>query len=186
MKFWFDMETGWPIISRLESGAGHANRVHRWRCGYGDDWVRRKSLSEEKCPIARSLDVIGDWWTLMIVRDALAGVARFNDFQRSLGAAKSSLSTRLKTLVDQGIFEVRPPSHGTAYQEYALTSKGCALAPALIGLAQSGMTPAFNPGDLISPVVDKQTKRLLKKIELKSSDGRVLRTSDIQWLSGLD
>ncbi len=122
----------------------------------------------------------------MIVRDALAGVARFNDFQRSLGAAKSSLSTRLKTLVDQGIFEVRPASDGTAYQEYALTSKGCALAPVLIGLAQWGMTHAFNPGDLISPVVDKKNKRLLKKIELKSSDGRVLRTSDIQWLSGLD
>src|SRR5258708_22754145 len=108
MKFWFDMETGWPIISRLESGARHTNRVHRCRCGYGDDWVRRKSLSEEKCPIARSLDVIGDCWTLMIVRDALPGVARFNDFQRTLGPAKSRLSTRLNTLINQATFAVRP------------------------------------------------------------------------------
>jgi DNA-binding HxlR family transcriptional regulator len=156
------------------------------RCGYGDDWVRRKSLSEEKCPVARSLDIIGDWWTLLIVRDALAGVTRFNDFGRSLGAAKSSLSTRLKTLVDQGVFEIRPASDGSAYQEYALTLKGRALAPVLISLAQWGTAHAFKPGDPISAFVDKKKKRLLKKIELKSSDGRVLRTSDIQWLSGLD
>jgi DNA-binding HxlR family transcriptional regulator len=148
--------------------------------------VKRKSLSEEKCPVARSLDIIGDWWALLIVRDALAGVTRFNDFGRSLGAAKSSLSTRLKTLVDLGIFEIRPASDGSAYQEYALTSKGRALAPVLIGLAQWGTAHAFEPGDPISRFVDKKTKRPLKKIELKSSDGRVLRASDIQWLSGLD
>ena len=148
--------------------------------------MKRKSLSEDKCPVARSLDIIGDWWTLLIVRDALAGVTRFNDFGRSLGAAKSSLSTRLKTLVDQGIFEIRPASDGSAYQEYALTSKGRALAPVLISLVQWGTAHAFKPGDPISRFVDKKNKRPLKKIELKSSDGKVLRSSDIQWLSGLD
>jgi DNA-binding HxlR family transcriptional regulator len=160
-------------------------QVHRCRCGYGDDWVKRKSLSEDKCPVGRSLDIIGDWWALLIVRDALAGVTRFNDFGRSLGAAKSSLSTRLKALVDLGILEVRPASDGSAYQEYALTLKGRALAPVLISLAQWGTAHAFKPGDPISAFVDKK-KRPLKKIELKSSDGRVLRASDIQWLSGLD
>jgi DNA-binding HxlR family transcriptional regulator len=160
-------------------------QVHRCRCGYGDDWVKRKSLSEDKCPVGRSLDIIGDWWALLIVRDALAGVTRFNDFGRSLGAAKSSLSTRLKALVDLGILEVRPASDGSAYQEYALTLKGRALAPVLISLEQWGTAHAFKPGDPISAFVDKK-KRPLKKIELKSSDGRVLRASDIQWLSGLD
>jgi DNA-binding HxlR family transcriptional regulator len=148
--------------------------------------VKRKSLSEDKCPVARSLDIIGDWWTLLIVRDALAGVTRFNDFGRSLGAAKNSLSTRLKALVDQGLFEIRPASDGSAYQEYALTSKGRALAPVLISLEQWGTAHAFKPGDPISSFVDKKNKRKLKKIELKSSDGRVLRSNDIQWLSGLD
>ena len=145
--------------------------------------MRRKSLSEEKCPVARCLDIVGDWWTLLIVRDALGGVTRFNDFQRSLGAAKSSLSTRLQALVDRGIFEIRPASDGSAYQEYALTSKGSALAPVLISLAQWGMAHAFRPGEPISPLVDKKKKLPLKKIELKSSDGRVLRISDIQFLS---
>ncbi|MDB5406708.1 MAG: putative transcriptional regulator [Rhodospirillales bacterium] len=148
--------------------------------------MRRKSLSGERCPVARSLDIIGDWWTLLIVRDALGGVTRFNDFQRSLGAAKSSLSTRLKTLVDQGIFEIRPAADGSAYQEYALTSKGRALAPVLIGLAQWGIAHAFQPGEPISPLVDKKKRLPIKKIELKSSDGRVLRPRDVQFLSGLD
>jgi DNA-binding HxlR family transcriptional regulator len=148
--------------------------------------MKRKSLSEEKCPVARSLDIIGDWWTLLIVRDALAGVTRFNDFARSLGAAKTSLSMRLKTLVAEGIFEVRPASDGSAYQEYVLTAKGRALAPVLIGLEQWGARHAFKPGEPISAFVEKETQRPLKKIELKSSDGRTLRPSDIQWLSGID
>lgn len=148
--------------------------------------MRRKSLTEEKCPIARCLDIIGDWWTLLIVRDALGGVTRFNDFQRSLGAAKSSLSTRLKALVDQGIFEIRPAADGSAYQEYALTSKGRALAPVLVSLAQWGLDNAFKPEEQATPLVDKKTKRPIKRVELRSSDGRVLRTSDIQFLSGLD
>jgi DNA-binding HxlR family transcriptional regulator len=148
--------------------------------------MKRKSLSEEKCPVARSLDIIGDWWTLLIVRDALAGVTRFNDFARSLGAAKSSLSARFKTLVAEGILEVRPASDGSAYLEYVLTSKGRALAPVLMGLEQWGAAHAFKPGEPISVVVDKKTQRPIKKIELKSSDGRILRAIDIQWLSGLD
>ena len=148
--------------------------------------MKRKSLSEDKCPVARSLDIIGDWWTLLIVRDALAGLTRFNDFARSLGAAKTSLSTRLKTLVAEGIFEVRPASDGSAYQEYVLTSKGRALAPVLIGLEQWGAAHAFKPGEPISAFVEKKTRRPLRKIQLKSSDGRILRASDIQWLSGLD
>jgi DNA-binding HxlR family transcriptional regulator len=134
-----------PLMSRSETGARNTNRIHRRRCGYGDDWVQRKSLSD-KCPVARSLDIIGDWWALLIVRDALAGVTRFNDFGRSLGAVKNSLSTRLKTLVDQGIFEIRPASDGSAYQEYALTLKGRALAPVLIGLAQWAPHTPSNPG----------------------------------------
>jgi DNA-binding HxlR family transcriptional regulator len=148
--------------------------------------MKRKSLSKEKCPVARSLDIIGDWWTLLIVRDALAGLTRFNDFARSLGAAKTSLSTRLKSLVAEGIFAVRPASDGSAFQEYVLSAKGRALAPVLMSLEQWGAAHAFKPGEPISAFVEKKTRRPLKKIELRSSDGRILRVRDIHWLSGLD
>lgn len=147
--------------------------------------MKRKSLSEDSCPVARSLDIIGDWWTLLIIRDALAGVTRFNDFGRSLGAAKSSLSTRLKALVEQQILEVRPASDGSAYQEYALTTKGRALAPVLIGLEQWGVSYAFDAMDGTNAFVDKKNKQPLVPLEMKSSDGRVLQDDEIEWLSGL-
>ena len=63
--------------------------------------MRRKSLSGAACPIARSLDVIGDWWSLLIVRDALRGMRRFSEFHKSLGVSKNILTRRLRTLVEQ-------------------------------------------------------------------------------------
>src|SRR5262247_2661422 len=67
--------------------------------------VKRTSLAHADCPIARSLDAIGDWWSLLIIRDALLGRRRFGEFQKSLGLAKNILTTRLRTLVDRGILE---------------------------------------------------------------------------------
>ena len=85
--------------------------------------MRRTRFDRWPCPIARTTDLIGDWWTLLIVRDALGGVTRFNDFQRSLGAAKSSLSTRLQALVERGIFEIRPASDGSAPTRQETTAR---------------------------------------------------------------
>ena len=67
--------------------------------------MRRNSLSGAACPIARSLDVIGDWWSLLIVRDALRGMRRFSEFHKSLGVSKNILTRRLRTLVEQGILD---------------------------------------------------------------------------------
>ena len=74
--------------------------------------VKRTSLADADCPIARALDVIGDWWSLLIVRDALLGRRRFGEFQKSLGLAKNILTTRLRTLVDRGLLELAPASDG--------------------------------------------------------------------------
>ena len=100
--------------------------------------MRRKSFEGDACPIARSLDVVGDWWTLLIIRDAFAGTRRYSDFQRSLGSAKNILATRLKTLIAQGIMATAPASDGSAYLEYVLTEKGEALLPVMQALAQWG------------------------------------------------
>lgn len=100
--------------------------------------MKRKSLEDAPCPVARTLDVIGDWWSLLIVRDAFDGVRRFSEFQKGLGMAKNILSTRLRTLVAQGILEIAPASDGSAYQEYILTDKGRALFPVIVGLRQWG------------------------------------------------
>src|SRR5260370_5703649 len=70
--------------------------------------VKRKSLAHSPCPVARSLDAIGEWWSLLIVRDALMGKRRFGEFQQSLGAARNILAARLKKLVACGILEQVP------------------------------------------------------------------------------
>ncbi len=89
----------------------------------------RKPMNDELCPVARSVELIGDRWSLLIVRDAFDGMRRFGDFQRSLGMARNILSDRLRKLVDAGILEMQDASDGTAYQEYVLTAKGRACSP---------------------------------------------------------
>jgi DNA-binding HxlR family transcriptional regulator len=100
--------------------------------------VRRTDLSQNACPVARSLSVVGDWWSLLVVRDALRGVRRFGEFQTRLGLAKNILAARLRALVEAGILELQPASDGSAYQEYVLTEKGRSLRPVVEALAAWG------------------------------------------------
>src|SRR5258708_2332771 len=86
--------------------------------------VKRTSLEKAECPIARSLDALGDWWSLLIIRDAFLGKRRFGEFQKSIGLAKNILTVRLRALVERGILTTAPASDGSAYQEYLLTPKG--------------------------------------------------------------
>jgi DNA-binding HxlR family transcriptional regulator len=91
---------------------------------------------DDRCPIARSLDVLGEKWTLMIVRDALAGATRFNQFQNSLGIPRDVLTSRLGSLVEGGVLERRTykPQSGRTRDEYALTESGRDLALVLLAL----------------------------------------------------
>src|SRR5947208_3919195 len=98
----------------------------------GGRMVARKSLSGNYCPSARSLDVIGDWWSLLIVRDAFDGLTRFGEFQKSLGIAKNILAQRLRTLVERGILASVPAANGGAHQEYRLTDMGRDLFPVMV------------------------------------------------------
>src|ERR1700722_10376068 len=89
--------------------------------------MKKKNLATALCPIARAMDVVGDWWSILIVRDAMRGVRRFNEFAANLGLARNILAGRLKKLVAAGVLEIVPASDGSAYNEYALTPKGQAL-----------------------------------------------------------
>lgn len=88
--------------------------------------------------MARTLDLVGEWWTLLILRDALGGVTRFSEFQQSLGMAKNILASRLRKLVDNGILELKPASDGSAYQEYVITEKGRSLTGVVAALRDWG------------------------------------------------
>jgi len=136
--------------------------------------VKRTSLAHSNCPIARSLDAIGDWWSLLIIRDAMLGLRRFGEFQKSLGLAKNILTVRLRALVDRGILETAPASDGSAYQEYLLTPKGHGIFPILVALRQWSEEFDETPEEIATILVDREKGRPVKKLELHAADGRLL------------
>ncbi len=139
---------------------------------------KKTNLGASACAIARSLNVIGDWWSLLIIRDALAGARRFGEFQTRLGLAKNILSARLRKLTEAGILETAPVSDGSAYREYRLTEKGEQLYLVLVALWQWGEKYAFAPGEQELLMVDKQTLREMAPLELRTLDGRRVGPGD--------
>jgi DNA-binding HxlR family transcriptional regulator len=100
--------------------------------------VLQRDYPDQVCSIARSLEVIGERWTLLILRDAILGVTRFEEFQERLGIASNVLSNRLKLLCGEGLLERVPDDERRGRPKYVLTDKGAELGPALILLMKWG------------------------------------------------
>lgn len=122
------------------------------------------------CPVARSVNVLGDRWILMIIRDAFDGISRFSDFQKSTGVAKNILAARLKTLTEAGILKQTPASEGGAYKAYHLTAHGEALFPLVVCLRQWGEMNLFNEGEAMSHLQTADGQPLAK-LEVTDKDG---------------
>ena len=150
----------------------------RTRIASAIQMVKRTSHAESLCGVARPLDAIGDWWSLLIVRDAFDGLRRFGEFQRSLGLSKNILAVRLRNLVAHDILETVPASDGSAYQDYVLTEKGRALFPLLVALRQWGEAFCFAPDEAHVVLVDKATGKPVPRLELRAQDGRALAPED--------
>jgi DNA-binding HxlR family transcriptional regulator len=105
-------------------------------CKDGD--VERKSFADMNCSVAQCLEVVGEWWSMLIVRDVFLGVRRFDEFQRRLGISRNILNQRLSRLVESGILERVPYSEHPPRFEYRLTEKGLDLWPVLTALRQWG------------------------------------------------
>lgn len=103
-----------------------------------DSVVLQRDYPDQVCSIARSLEVIGERWTLLILRDAVLGLTRFEEFQESLGIASNVLTNRLKLLCDEGVLERVPDPQRPGRPKYILTDKGRELAPALLVLMKWG------------------------------------------------
>lgn len=140
--------------------------------------VKRMSLAHAECPVARALDVIGDWWSLLIIRDAFDGARRFSEFQQGLGIAKGVLAARLRDLTERGIFETAPASDGTAYREYVLTDKGRGLFLVVVALRQWGEGHLYETHEARSALVDRETDTPVARLILQSVDGRTLDWAD--------
>lgn len=100
--------------------------------------AERTSYRDFACSTAQTLEIVGEWWTLLIVRDAFFGVRRFDDFQRRLGLSRSVLTNRLARLVEEGVLETRQYEERPPRVEYVLTKKGADLFPVLVALQQWG------------------------------------------------
>jgi DNA-binding HxlR family transcriptional regulator len=132
-------------------------------------------MNEQPCPVARSVDLIGDRWSLLIVRDAFDGMRRFSDFQRSLGVARNILSDRLKKLVDAGILQTEAAAEGSAYQAYVLTPRGESLFPVVLALRQWGEGHLFKPGEAHSLLLDQASGQPVPPLRVLDAQGQELR-----------
>lgn len=140
--------------------------------------VEGTSPHSNECPVARTLEVIGDRWSLMILRDAFDDIRRFSEFQKSLGVAKNILASRLKALVEVGVFDVRPASDGSAYKEYVLTDKGREIFPVVVSMRQWGERFLFQPQETRSVLLDNASGQALMPMDVRSSSGQKLGPSD--------
>jgi DNA-binding HxlR family transcriptional regulator len=135
--------------------------------------MKRRSTADMECSIARSLDVLGDPWTMLIIRDALLGVGRFDDWVRRLGVPRATLSARLAHLCEHGV--LRADGDG-----YRLTPKGRALQPVVITLMQWGdqwlrddppptrFVDAATDAPIVPVLVDRATHRPLAELKLRA------------------
>ena len=142
--------------------------------------VSRTRFDDRNCSVAQALDVLGDGWTLLIVRNAFFGMRRFADFEADLGIAKNVLSRRLAHLVEHEILErVEVGQHGSRH-EYRLTPRGEALLPVLTALREWGDEWVFGKGH--EPLVfrDRMTGKRVPKLERRGSDGRRLGSRDLR------
>jgi DNA-binding HxlR family transcriptional regulator len=118
--------------------------------------MQRKSFSNMQCPIARSLDLVGEWWSILILRDALHGLTRFDEFQKSLGIAPNMLTRRLSALVDADLLERRRYSERPPRDEYILTERGRDFRPVILALLTWGNKHLMPEGASVM-LVDAET-----------------------------
>jgi DNA-binding HxlR family transcriptional regulator len=141
----------------------------------------KRDYEGQNCSIARALEVIGERWTLLIVRDAFLGLRRFDEFQESLGIARNVLTERLNRLVEEGILERVQYSERPERFEYRLTNKGRDLNISLVGLRQWGdKYLSEKPPHILRRKADK--KRVVAALVPKGTD--ILRAHEVELVPG--
>ena len=133
--------------------------------------MQRKSFEKMACPIARSLERVGEWWSMLIMRDALHGMTRFDEFEKSLGIAPNMLTRRLNALVEAGLlgrqrYNERPPR-----DEYVLTQRGRDFRPVLLAMLAFG-NKHFPPDDRVVQIVNAENGERVDPLLVDPATGR--------------
>jgi DNA-binding HxlR family transcriptional regulator len=145
--------------------------------------MQRKSFDNMPCPIARSLERVGEWWSMLILRDALHGYTRFDEFQRSLGIAPNMLTRRLNALVEAGLLERRRYSEHPPRDEYVPTARGRDFRPVLLALMAWG-NRHFAPEGASVQLIDTRTGAAVEPILVDKASGRPIREPDYALAPG--
>lgn len=145
--------------------------------------MQRKSFGSMTCPIARGLERVGEWWSILILRDAFRGLTQFDQFQKSLGIAPNMLTRRLNTLVNSGLLQRRlytrhPPRH-----EYLLTDKGRDFRPVLWALLAWG-NKHFAPEGPGVVVLDNETNRPADPVLVDRNTGKIMTAETFRTAPG--
>jgi DNA-binding HxlR family transcriptional regulator len=145
--------------------------------------MRRKSFGNMQCPIARSLERVGEWWSILILRDAFHGLTRFDQFQESLGIAPNMLTRRLNTLVEAGLLQRRRYREHPPREEYVLTESGRDFRPVLWALLAWG-NRHFAPEGKSVVLVDSRTGEEADPMLVDRKSGRPLVAPDFRSAAG--
>lgn len=145
--------------------------------------MQRTSLTSAECPIARSLDEVGEWWSILIMRDALHGLRRFDEFSRSLGIAPNMLTRRLNGLVAAGMLERRPYNERPPRYEYVPTAKGEDFRMVLMSLVAWGNRHYAKEGASVE-IVERESARPLTPMMVDITDGRAVPWEDCTLRAG--
>jgi DNA-binding HxlR family transcriptional regulator len=146
--------------------------------------VLHRDYPGQICSIAKSLEVIGERWSLLIVRDVMNGNRRFGELQQSLGVARNVLSSRLQRLVDEGILERRAYQQSPPRYEYFLTEKGLDLWPALIALLHWGDKYSAGPEGPPMLVIHKDCGGEISERGICEKCGELLNAHDARAVPG--
>ncbi|MFV8781069.1 winged helix-turn-helix transcriptional regulator [Microbulbifer sp. SA54] len=142
--------------------------------------MTRKRFDDLGCSVACALNEVGDWWSLLVIKQAMLGTRRFVDFQNSLGIAKNILCDRLSRLVDNGVLvRVNVGEHGTRY-EYRLTEKGRDLFTVVVALRQ--WSERWNGNKDEMRLVARDTGMPIAPVAVQSADGDPLRITDVLFV----
>ena len=133
--------------------------------------MRHKSFDTMQCPIARGLEHVGEWWSILILRDAFRGLRRFDDFRDSLGIAPTMLTKRLNTLVEAGLLTRRQYSEHPPRDEYVLTAMGKDFRPVLLAMMAFG-NRYFPPDTQSVRIVNQQTGEPVDPVLVDPATGK--------------
>ena len=133
--------------------------------------MQRKSFSDMQCPIARGLEHVGEWWSILILRDAFRGLTRFDEFSESLGIAPNMLTRRLAALVEAGLLERRRYNDRPPRDEYVLTERGRDFRPVLLAMMAFG-NKHFPPDDRLVRIVNAETGERVDPVLVDPATGR--------------